>query len=100
VAAVGFVVVRIELFLVPEAPELAQCTAVVGLERDGGDDDPLPRCSCWSLLQRMHFQREVQERGPRDILEEVLLEQIHRRHSTGALVGAGAAAGVAGLAPC
>jgi hypothetical protein len=59
-AAVGFVVVRIELFLALEAPELAQCTAVVGLEGDGGDDDPLPRCSCWSLLQQMHSQREVQ----------------------------------------
>jgi hypothetical protein len=94
------VVVRIELFLAPEAPELAKCTVVVGLEGDGGDDDPLPRCSCWSLLQRMRSQREVQQRGLRDILEEVLLEQIHRKRSTGALVGAGAAAGVTGLAPC
>jgi 2-methylcitrate dehydratase PrpD len=47
----------------------------------------------------MSSQREVQYRGLRDILEAPL-EQIHRRHSTGALVGAGAAAGVAGLVPC
>lgn len=96
----GFVVlvlVRIEVFLAPEAPELAQCTVVEG---DDGDDDPLPRCSCWSLLQRMRSQREVRRRGLRDILEDPL-EQIHRRHSTGALVDAGAAAaGAAVLAPC
>jgi hypothetical protein len=100
VVEVDSLVVRIGVFLESGGPELAQCT-VVAVVGDGGDDDPaLPRCSCWSLLQWMSSRREVQCRGLRDILE-VLLEQIHRRHSTGVLVGAGAAAaGVAGLAPC
>jgi hypothetical protein len=44
-AAVDFLVVRIEVFLALEAPELAQCTVVAAVG-DGGDDDPLPRCSC------------------------------------------------------
>jgi hypothetical protein len=98
---VGFGLRR-EVFLVPEAPELAKRTAAaVVVKSDGGDDDPLPRCSCWSLLPRRRSQREVRKRGPRDSLEEAL-EQIHRRDSTGARVGAGAAvaAGAAALAPC
>jgi hypothetical protein len=66
---------------------------VVAVEGGGGDDDPLPRCSGWSLLQWMRSQGEDRQRAPLDILEEAPLEQIQGRHSTGAGVGAGAAVG-------